>query len=886
MPVITKEVQAKLEQSIINKLVGQKSPLPDFIARVLSERLDLPAIINKVRDAIPAPQNGKDAIVSDEMLSDIVVRVLERTQELIQVKDGQDGPKGENGDQGIKGELGDRGIQGLKGSPGEDGRDGRPGVNGSIGIQGERGKQGIQGLLGKPGKKGESGSTGEPGIDGKDFIISEKDFQSVVDQIDFTEFVPKKELDKVLKKLKLDIGRGRVKMPFVGGGGMTPTQIVKAINDLLDTEDWQNGLPGDGTIPANLSYVQFTTGLSAPSHSEGLLFYDNNNKTLGFYNDESDSTLQIGQELWLRGKNNTGVTITNGQLVYINGNDSGLPTFHLANANAAASAIATIAFATHDIEDGTIGLATKTGTIRDINTFGMLAGALLWLDTTDGEYTTTMPISPNYNVFVGNVGVVDAVNGTIEANINAGGNTGEVIKIFNGAILEDHSINVSSNGSIVTLTLEKNGGGDLSLFFDGVFFVFDTTPAASVTLTAGSDSAPTLNFVYIPNSTKTLTANTSGFPTAEQFVPVAEIMVQSAAGLQSDGCYKCHAWTDHLADSIGQGHLSHVNNWIRHQPATWLSGVDPSTSITVNGGAIDNVYYSNNSGNILQLHEHTFPALDMETGDPIFMFNDPNTAYRRTTDLSTADETSLGVTLRSNNTYYSIVVWGVINEAGIDSKIYGNLPSGSYANSVDAITDPLGFTNTTIPTEYTGTGFLIARVILRYQTVASGTITEILTESLRGTGIGGGGGATGGTEFSDNLFRILNVLDDSKEIDFDASGISPGNIRTMIMPDHDVDLGNVSDSAVKSIRTEINDYTIVATDHTVLADALSNTVDISLPATPNQGQIFNIFCTDSTFTCTVLRNGNNINGAASDQALLATESLTVQYDTTYGWVVL
>ncbi len=885
---LEKSVQEKLEQSIIKKLIGQKSPLPDFISRILSQRLDLPEIINKVRLAIPTPQDGKDAEVTDEMLSGIVVQVLGKTQELIQVKDGEEGQQGIQGEKGEKGGIGDRGIQGLKGISGEDGRDGRPGVGGPVGIQGEKGKQGVQGLLGKSGNKGEKGDIGKSGVDGKDFIISEEDFQSVVDRIDFTKFVPKEELDKVLKKLKSDIERGRLKVPFkhVGGGGMTPTEIVKAINDLLGTEEWQNGIPGDGTLPANLSYVQFTTGLPAPAHSEGRLFYDNNNKTLGFYNDEADSTLQIGQELWLRGKNNTGITITNGQLIYISGNDSGLPTFSLANAGSAATAIATIAFATHDIEDGTIGLATKTGTIRDINTFGMTPGALLWLDTTDGAYTTTIPISPNYNVFVGNVGVVNAVNGTIEGNINAAGNTGEVIKIFNGAILEDHSIAVTSNGTVVTLTLEKNGGGDLSLFFDGAFSIFDTTPAASVTLTAGSDPAPTLNFIFIPKSTKTLTANTTGFPTNEQIVPVAEIIVQSAVSIQTDGCYKCHAWTDHLADSIGQGHLSHLNNWIRHQPATWLSGVAPSVAITVNGGAIDNVYYSNTSGNILQLHEHIFPARDMETGDPIFIINDPNTAYRKTTDLSTADETSLGVTLRSNNTYYSIVVWGVISEGGTDSKIYGNLPSGSYANSVDAITDPLGFTNTVIPSQFTGTGFLIARLVLRYQTVASGTITEILTEDLTGQPGGAGGGATGGTEFSDNLFRILNVTDDSKEIDFLASGISPGNIRTMIMPDRDVDLGNVTGGGTKSIRTETADYTVILTDYTILADATSNTVDITLPASPGQGQIYNIFCIDSTFTCTVLRNGNNINGAASDQALLATESLTVQFDSTYGWVVI
>jgi hypothetical protein len=97
----------------------------------------------------------------------------------------------------------------------------------------------------------------------------------------------------------------------------------------------------------------------------------------------------------------------------------------------------------------------------------------------------------------------------------------------------------------------------------------------------------------------------------------------------------------------------------------------------------------------------------------------------------------------------------------------------------------------TIPREYKGTGFLIARINLRYQTAASGTITEVSTEDLRGltpsTGAGGGGGG-GSTEVSDNLFRIQNVSDTTKQIAFDASTITTANTRTITMPDSDVTL--------------------------------------------------------------------------------------------------
>ena len=94
------------------------------------------------------------------------------------------------------------------------------------------------------------------------------------------------------------------------------------------------------------------------------------------------------------------------------------------------------------------------------------------------------------------------------------------------------------------------------------------------------------------------------------------------------------------------------------------------------------------------------------------------------------------------------------------------------------------------------------------------------------------------------------------------------------------------DTHITALRTEINDYTAVNTDSTILADATSNTVTITLPASPAQGQQFIVACINATFTCTVARNGNNINGAASDQVLVVDESVTLQYDTTYGWVII
>jgi hypothetical protein len=54
--------------------------------------------------------------------------------------------------------------------------------------------------------------------------------------------------------------------------------------------------------------------------------------------------------------------------------------------------------------------------------------------------------------------------------------------------------------------------------------------------------------------------------------------------------------------------------------------------------------------------------------------------------------------------------------------------------------------------------------------------------------------AGGNTEFADDVFRIQDDADPTKEIAFEASGIATATTRTISMPDADVDLGEVNTS--------------------------------------------------------------------------------------------
>jgi len=314
-------------------------------------------------------------------------------------------------------------------------------------------------------------------------------------------------------------------------------------------------------------------------------------------------------------------------------------------------------------------------------------------------------------------------------------------QIFNAIALDSPVATVTSNGTVITLSLEKLTQGDVRFVFSDGVHTHDCTPADTVALTAGTDIKPTLNYVYILQSDLTLTVSTVGFPSAEH-APIATVLCQSAASLQTDGAYKVHAWTDHSGSSNNLGHLAHINHWIRNQNATWSSGA--ACTPTVGSGQFD---VATSAGLVLQLHDHTFPAFNTATGSDIYVVNDPTTAYKKVGDLLLASlgQDINGTTLGTVNTdFYNLVIWGAVNEAAGDCKLFVNAPDGAYPNNNNGVAsnDDDKTAIYTIPDDFKGVGFLICRLTVQEN---AGTYTIIQNEDLRGQtpSISAGSGATG-----------------------------------------------------------------------------------------------------------------------------------------------
>lgn len=128
-------------------------------------------------------------------------------------------------------------------------------------------------------------------------------------------------------------------------------------------------------------------------------------------------TQQMGQELYARITNTTGVTIPNGTVIGI---DPGTTSYIEFIADGSIPPITIVGVSTQDIPNNTQGRITVWGQVRDIDTTGTpfgetwLAGEILYVSpTVAGGFTNVKPTAPNLSMPIAQVLFVDAALGRI-----------------------------------------------------------------------------------------------------------------------------------------------------------------------------------------------------------------------------------------------------------------------------------------------------------------------------------------------------------------------------------------------------------------------------------------------------------------------------------------
>lgn len=160
---------------------------------------------------------------------------------------------------------------------------------------------------------------------------------------------------------------------------------------------------------------------------DGDLYFDPNFQTLVFKGYDG-TDLQFGEEVFNFVLNNTGSTITNGSVCYINGALSGDPTISLVDCRYYNTS-RIIGVATQDIANGQKGKITVIGRVNDINTSGLNVGDVIYANSSAvGTFTNTTPTGGCYKVRIGTVLKAGVADGAIELNVNASEYTVEVLR--------------------------------------------------------------------------------------------------------------------------------------------------------------------------------------------------------------------------------------------------------------------------------------------------------------------------------------------------------------------------------------------------------------------------------------------------------------------------
>lgn len=229
-----------------------------------------------------------------------------------------------------------------------------------------------------------------------------------------------------------------------------------------------------------------TTPATLPTGA-GTMFWDDGDGVSSVILKGGNTTLQVGTQQYARVYNDSGTTLTLGQVVYISGAQGNRVAVKLARADVEATSYGTIGLVAESIANGAEGFIIVSGALYKLNTNSLTAGATVYLSpTTAGAITTTKPQAPDQLVVVGWVERVSATVGSI------------YIKIDNGYELDElHDVRITSPQSGNLLIY------DASTSPIGVWKNANLTAGTGISVTNGAGSITVTNSA--PDQTVSLT---------------------------------------------------------------------------------------------------------------------------------------------------------------------------------------------------------------------------------------------------------------------------------------------------------------------------------------------------------------------------------------------
>jgi hypothetical protein len=247
-------------------------------------------------------------------------------------------------------------------------------------------------------------------------------------------------------------------------------------------------ITGSILITGSISYPEYidldtTPAQSISSTVEGRLVWDNGSRTFTIGTGNNVDIL-AGQSEWAYVYNAEATALSKGEVVYVSGSQGNtLSVKRAANTGDDLSA-GTLGVVGETINSGAEGLIIVNGLLRKLDTTGFTAGALLYLSSTPGVYTETIPTSPSHSVRVGYVVKVDALQGEIYVKVDNGYEIGELHDIIDTTTTSTYGDLLVKSGSVWKNQKQLTGSYGLTGSLQATSFTGSLFGTASYSTTA------------------------------------------------------------------------------------------------------------------------------------------------------------------------------------------------------------------------------------------------------------------------------------------------------------------------------------------------------------------------------------------------------------------
>lgn len=410
--------------------------------------------------------------------------------------------------------------KGEKGDKGENGKDGRDGVDGKNGRDGIDGRNGVDGADGKDGENGKDGSSD-----------TAEQVRDKLESLEGDDRLDAKAIKNLPKAIEKNFPYGTNIADITAGANLTRTITGGNYYDFAVNP----GLTG-------IDYIDFDLTAN-PSHSEGRIHWNDDDKTIDIDTEVTGTSIQVGQEQVFRATNKTGDTLTNGTVVYVNGSQGNRPTIAKADASTQATSEGTIGIVTNDIADNATGYVTEFGLVRDIDTSAFNEGDIIYLSTTAGELTNVEPVSPNHSVRVGVVTNSNVNEGVVLVNVDPGDSmeklhdvlltslaNKDILQYNSSTMLWENTGNPLRNIETITASSDTLDANNYTVLCDA------SSNAITINLpAAASHNGREYNVKKIDSTANTITVDGNGSETIDGSTTAIITEQYASITVQSDG---------------------------------------------------------------------------------------------------------------------------------------------------------------------------------------------------------------------------------------------------------------------------------------------------------------------------------------------------------------